>query len=192
MSLRIAYRITLGALATLGLIAFAGRNDGPEVQHSPAIIGTVPATLVYAPVTTSSTTSSTTTSTTTPAPTTAHEALEADLADPNAFALAELDPSLPCLEWAPLALEVGWPAEQLPQLLRVIWKESRCQPAADNGHDGGLTQINEIHGPYLDQLGYSLDDRFDPRVNLMFALRLWSEREASGLCGWQPWSVSCG
>lgn len=98
----------------------------------------------------------------------------------------------PCVEWAPLARQVGWADENIPQLLRIIWRESRCQPGAWNGHDAGLTQINQIHTEWLNQMGLNHpDSMFDPELNLRFALDLFQSRERAGKCGWKPWSMPC-
>lgn len=56
-------------------------------------------------------------------------------------------PATKCAEWYPLAIEVGWPAEEWGNVARIMWRESRCQPAAHNGTDPnggsfGLMQIN--------------------------------------------------
>lgn len=97
-----------------------------------------------------------------------------------------------CGEWHDTAIGVGWPEEQWPTLSRVLYRESRCTPEAWNGHDAGLTQINQIHSEWLSQMGFSHpDDMFNPVNNLYFAYRLWSGREANGQCGWQPWSIKC-
>lgn len=97
-----------------------------------------------------------------------------------------------CGEWHDLAIDVGWPEEEWPKLSHVIWRESRCTPDAWNGHDAGLTQINQIHSEWLAQMGLSHpNDMFNPRLNLEFAYKLWSSREEKGLCGWKPWSLSC-
>jgi hypothetical protein len=112
--------------------------------------------------------------------------------------LAEIDPDTKCQEWLPLAVEMGWPnrTEVLQTLGRVMWKESRCQAiSADskwfNGHDYGLTQINQIHEEWLSEMGWTLEDMAIPSSNLRFAYLLWNAREESGKCGWQPWSISC-
>lgn len=170
------------------LLVFGGTNvrtPEPAPTTSRPVV-----TVRYAPITTTSTTTSTTTTSTT-VPQTAHDALQADLEAANAFALAELDPSLPCQEWAALALQVGWPADQLPTLLKTMWRESRCLPDADSGPDHGLTQINAIHEDWLADMGWTVDDLFDPETNLRFAYLLWSSREERGQCGWTPWSVQC-
>jgi hypothetical protein len=87
-----------------------------------------------------------------------------------------------CREWLPLAVQVGWPVEQLPMLDRVIYRESRCLPDAWNGHDAGLTQINQIHTEFVAVMGWSWPgDMFDPELNLRFALKLWQGT------GWRPW-----
>jgi hypothetical protein len=56
-----------------------------------------------------------------------------------------------------------------------------------NGHDAGLTQVNQIHKKWLAEMGWNHpNDMFDPEKNLTFALRLW---ETSG---WKPWKASSG
>jgi len=97
-----------------------------------------------------------------------------------------------CGEWHDLAIDVGFTEEEWPNVSQIIWKESRCTTDAWNGHDAGLTQINQIHSEWLSQMGYSHpDDMFDPRINLEFAYKLYSSREEKGLCGWKPWSLAC-
>lgn len=104
-------------------------------------------------------------------------------------------PETPCQEWVPVALAAGWPADRqtLETLMSVIWRESRCQPDAWNGHDAGLTQINQIHAAWIADLGLGDHPKamLDPALNLEFAWRLYSSREASGKCGWTPWRLSC-
>ena len=112
--------------------------------------------------------------------------------------LAQIDPDTKCQEWLPLAVEMGWPNEThvLQRLGQVMWKESRCMAiSADsewfNGHDYGLTQINQIHEEWLSEMGWTLDDMAVPSSNLRFAFLLWNSREEAGKCGWQPWSLPC-
>lgn len=112
--------------------------------------------------------------------------------------LAQIDPDTKCQEWLPLAVEMGWPnrTEVLQTLGRVMFKESRCQSISAssewfNGHDYGLTQINEIHEEWLSEMGWTLDDMAIPSSNLRFAFLLWDAREQAGECGWQPWGISC-
>lgn len=142
--------------------------------------------------------------TSTNAPETAHDALQADLA---AFdAIAAINPETPCQEWLPLAIDAGWPTDPktLETLGRVIWRETRCRnisPLATNvddadhfnGHDHGLTQINQIHAEWVETIfGMPLDVAMsDPWRNLHFAFRLWESRLEAGKCPWQPWSIPC-
>jgi len=87
-----------------------------------------------------------------------------------------------CPQWWPLAVQVGWPTDQLDMLDRVIFRESRCLPDAWNGHDAGLTQINQIHTEFVAVMGWSWpQDMYNPELNLRFALKLWQGK------GWQPW-----
>jgi hypothetical protein len=90
-----------------------------------------------------------------------------------------------CGEFHDTAISVGWPEEEWENLQHIMWRESRCTVDAWNGHDAGLTQINQIHTKWLNQMGFSHpDDMFDPEKNLLFAYRLW---EGSG---WRPWRFS--
>jgi len=60
----------------------------------------------------------------------------------------EPQPKSECEQALQLALDVGWPAEEMATLARVLWKESRCTPGpvhnADDpmGGSRGLMQIN--------------------------------------------------
>jgi hypothetical protein len=139
-----------------------------------------------------------TSTTTTAAPTTAHDAMQADLAVWDA--LDALPADTKCVEWMELAMQAGWPAD--PQVLhtlgKVLWKESRCQPLVYGGPgthnwDVGLTQINQIHRPWVEELfGMPYEEAMsDPWRNLHFAFRLWESRELEGKCGWKPWSLPC-
>ncbi len=60
---------------------------------------------------------------------------------------------------------------------KIIACESGFKPEADNGHDVGLSQINQVHG---------IPERWlkDWRVNLSVAYKLWREQ------GWNPWKPS--
>lgn len=95
-------------------------------------------------------------------------------------------PGLPCSQWADLALEVGWPSEQLPKLLRTMWRESRCQPEVrSTTSDSSLMQINDVvlrdWRFQRDWPSFRFEQIFDPRTNLAVALWLW------GVDGWTPW-----
>lgn len=95
-----------------------------------------------------------------------------------------------CPQWYATAMEAGWQPEHWSKLDAIIWRESRCQPGADSGPDHGLTQVNQIHKKYLIDIGLNHDLMFDPYWNLWFAHKLFSDREAAGKCGWQPWKFS--
>jgi hypothetical protein len=119
--------------------------------------------------------------------------------------VAYVDPDTKCQEWFPTAISVGWPnnTETLQKLGRLLWKETRClnlTPLSSdenarnwfNGHDWGVAQINEpVHRPYVEQV-FNMpfeESMSDPTLNLRFAFLLYSELEAEGRCGWQPWSM---
>lgn len=93
-----------------------------------------------------------------------------------------------CGEWHDLALEVGWPADVWPWLQGTMYRESRCTATAWNGHDAGLTQINQVHSKRLNEWGFAHpESMFNPRHNLEYALFLY---RMSGCAPWR-YSNSC-
>ena len=98
-----------------------------------------------------------------------------------------------CAQYVADAITAGWPADQAPTLARVMFRESRCDPMAFNKLDNnngsrGLMQINGVHQTWLIQTGYinSLDDLFNPDINLRAALQLYS------MVGWSAWASTHG
>ena len=90
-----------------------------------------------------------------------------------------------CAQWHELALSIGWPEEQLPTLDKVMWRESRCTPDAYSNGNHGLTQINNIHRAWIEELGWTFpDDLYDPAKNLRFAYLLWADD------GWKHWKTA--
>ena len=166
-------RLLLG-IAILGGVLFAARVHQPDLPERSESVTVALATV--------------------PDPTTTTGAPEPTQAPIVAFPTL-VGPDTPCQEWVPTALEAGWPADRqiLETLMSVLYRESRCQPLAWNGHDAGLAQINQIHAAWIAELGLGQhpDAMFDPLLNLTFAWRLYSSREANGQCGWTPWSLRC-
>ena len=98
-----------------------------------------------------------------------------------------------CAQYVADAISAGWPADQAPTLARVMFRESSCDPLAFNRRDSnngsrGLMQINGVHKRWLMDTGYidSLDDLFNPDINLRAALHLWH------MVGWSAWSATHG
>ena len=90
-----------------------------------------------------------------------------------------------CAQWHELALSVGWPEEELPTLDKVMWRESRCTPDAYSNGNYGLTQLNNIHRAWVEELGWTFpDDLYDPAKNLRFAYLLWADD------GWKHWKTA--
>ena len=141
-----------------------------------------PRTVVILPV---PSTAAPTTTTTSEAPKTAHEAMQADLG-------MLIAPDTPCQEWAPLVLEVGWPADELQNVLEEMWQESRCQPdVISSANDNGLMQINTVWRNEFEQYFGPWELIRDPRLNLMMALEIWRWHDDHRGCGWEPWSRPC-
>jgi len=116
---------------------------------------------------------------------------------PNTIALTPIPTTTAvpkgCAQYVADAISAGWPADQAPTLARVMFRESRCIPTAYNGTDTaggsyGLLQVNGQHKLWLMQLGYinSLDDLFNPDINLRAALHLY------GMVGWSAWAATHG
>ena len=98
-----------------------------------------------------------------------------------------------CAQYVADAISAGWPADQAPTLARVMFRESRCIPTAYNAKDTaggsyGLLQVNGQHKAWLMETGYitSLDDLFNPDINLRAALHLWN------MVGWSAWAATHG
>lgn len=174
---------TVTASSVLAIFVMAMPPGGPEgapLDVEPATtVATVPIGVLPAPATTlpPATSSTSTTSSTTTTSTTTTTTL----------------PPLPgarCPEAMALAATLGWPADALPTLDRVVWGESRCQPTAHNDtppdDSRGLMQINVLGGLWPDrQARCGLDhpdDLFDAATNLACGLVLWQSS------GWQPWA----
>jgi hypothetical protein len=110
----------------------------------------------------------------------------------------EPQPKSECEMALQLALDVGWPAEQMATLARVLWRESRCIPTAFNPNDpmGGSRGYAQLNGfwctpssswpiGWLQAQGIitTCEDLFDPELNLRSALAIWRNS------GWHPWGM---
>ena len=188
-------RLALLALGTYGLCALwaitgvQGSPDTPKIVSTPSTVTVGMLTpqqqqeRIKELSTTTTSTSTTTTTTTTIPPIT----------------VAPVPAETHCQEWFPLAISVGWPNDPaiLQKLGQILFKETRCQNIIKgdprfNGHDWGPAQINEpAHHAYVEQVfGMPFEEAMsDPAKNLQYAYLLYSEREASGKCGWKPWSL---
>ena len=98
-----------------------------------------------------------------------------------------------CMEYLNDAFVAGWPINESPTILRVMQRESACNPLAFNAKDSnngsrGLFQMNGVHQTWLIQEGYikKLDDLYNPDVNIRAALHLWN------MVGWSAWAATHG
>ena len=83
-----------------------------------------------------------------------------------------------------LALDAGWPAAQLPRVMRVMWRESRCQSNARNKWATGLMQIHRINLRWLSSSPLHIVHRAEllsPMRNLQAAHAVWVRQ------GWAAW-----
>jgi hypothetical protein len=97
-----------------------------------------------------------------------------------------------CPQWESLAVEVGWPAEDLAMLGRIVWAESRCIPdVVSPTNDFGLLQVNKaVWQSEIQQLGYEMSDLLEPRAGLTAGLYVANRFEADGQCKWEAWHQS--
>lgn len=189
--------LLLSALFYVTLLTVFGHNQPPT---EPVTTAPHTAPIVYNPITAPPATIHTgsidtaTIRTTLPVTTTSVE--PSSTTAPSTSMVPLVGPDIPCQEWVPEAVEAGWPADRqvLETLMSVMWRESRCDPAAlSKSSDHGLLQVNEVHRAYVEQIyGVPFEVAMaDPTKNLHFAWLLYSELEASGRCGWAPWSLTC-
>lgn len=181
-------RILGASVALWTLVLAIGDSPKPPPPPTTTVVAVTPATTDAPP---------TSTSTSTP-DRGAHDQLQQHLVELDV--LDEIDPSTPCRNILPLAIDAGWPADKitLEQLAWIAHKETRCQnitPADSrwNGHDTGILQINQIHTTYVEQLYGQpfLEAMSNPWKNLNYGWILYSGREEQGKCGWQPWRINC-
>lgn len=156
-----------------GAILFLGTLKSPESgQSGPA--RTVPTTTLAPPVT---------------APRTTTPPLAVDMVRS-------------CDDALRIAIQEGWPADELATLSVVLFRESACKPWAFNPRDvkggsRGLLQLNGAHcestrwwpGGFFQYHGLieECDDLFNPRLNLRAGLFLFNYAEKAYGNGWQPW-----
>lgn len=106
-----------------------------------------------------------------------------------------------CVEYIDEAIAAGWHSHELPRLMRIMHRESRCIPDAcstpDQPHqrkcrDWGLMQINDYSWKsMIRKEGFTMADMHDPQTNLVFARHLYELSENTNGCGWTPWNGTC-
>ena len=109
----------------------------------------------------------------------------------------------PCKKYVKLALEVGFKKGDIPELMRLAHRESRCIPTniglnkrADGSvwsKDVGLMQVNNYSWiTYLRNQGIAQtsEDLLNPRTNLRAALALVKYSIKEGLPKWYQWRTS--
>ncbi len=102
-----------------------------------------------------------------------------------------------CPQWVGTALVAGWQPDELPRLMRIMFRESRCLPDAcgetDSPHirkcrDWGLMQINDYSWKTtIRNMGWHIEQMHDPLENLRFARWLFEYSLERNGDGWHPW-----
>ena len=172
-------RLLISIPAIALLVAVGVKAQGKETLSEEPVVTTTVAPAV-----------TTTTPPTTVAPTTTVVTL------PEGFSIPTLPPDVPCQEWTQVALDAGWPWELLPELLREVWSESRCQNIIEghpnfNGHDRGPLQINQVWLNEIEDKYGSWEYVKDPRYNFAWAWEMYRWYDDKKGCGFIPWSRPC-
>jgi hypothetical protein len=105
---------------------------------------------------------------------------------PPAVPAPTVPAGLRCPEWYLPAEAAGWTDQELSEVDRIMWRESKCQPGttrrnANGTIDRGLMQINDINLGWLARVGITADDLLDGNENLKAARLLYEQ------AGWSPW-----
>lgn len=166
------------ALVGTSLVACSSADDSEEREEiviTSTTTTTVPPTTTIAPETTTTTTQPTL---------------------PVGFSMPTLPPDVPCQEWTQVALDAGWQWELLPELLREVWSESRCQNVIEghpqwNGHDRGPLQINQVWLDDIEAKYGHWEYVKDPRYNFAWAWEMYKWYDYHRGCGFIPWSRKC-
>lgn len=99
--------------------------------------------------------------------------------------------TLKCPEMASVAISAGWQTDDIPVIDEIMWAESRCQPDVVGKGALGVTQIQwNAHKHWIEPLGYSRENLFDPQTNLKVALMLAHYSQVQHGCMFQPWYMS--
>lgn len=85
--------------------------------------------------------------------------------------------------WGALAASVGWSESELPTLRRIIEAESGGNPRAHNS-SSGCAGLLQLHPCWYN--GYWHFDPYDPRLNLLYGLKV------KRMYGWSQWSTWSG
>lgn len=139
----------------------------------PAVAGVLPSTTTSTTSTTTTTTTTTTLVEVAPPPTTV--------------------PDTECAEWYGAAMAAGWTPDLWPQVARVMYRESRCNPDAYNGDDpnGGSHSLMQVNGIWLDwflqskSIAWTTAHLYDPITNLKAARAIY-ERQGNT---WKAWGL---
>jgi len=89
-----------------------------------------------------------------------------------------------CPQWYDLAMQAGFTPQQWKEpLSRIMYRESQCNPNADNAIStaNGLTQI--VVGTWRSSCPDIPYTPYDPTANLDCAYRIWRSS------GWTPWAT---
>lgn len=110
-----------------------------------------------------------------------------------------------CPEWHDLAIKVGISIEDLPTAMKILHRESRCDPSVinrtlndDGSWDWGLSQVNDRSwclpnrwNPigYLQARGIieTCEDLLDPEKNLRSMVELMRYSQDHAPCRFEPW-----
>lgn len=109
-----------------------------------------------------------------------------------------------CGQWSAVAVTAGLDIQMLDRWGDILWRESRCDPAAHNATDpnGGSYGLAQVNGFWCRPSRYFPDgwlqargvllscvDLFDPAINLTAAAEIFAYSVERNGCGWLPWTT---
>lgn len=127
--------------------------------------------------------------------------------EPIVVAQSTSSGTMRCTEWVDLASSVGIKADEMKMAMRILYRESRCNPKSVNSTlnqngttDIGLAQLNDATwclpsrfapNGWLQQAGIisTCNDLLNAETNLraMVAVMRYAERVTG--CAWHPWNL---
>lgn len=96
---------------------------------------------------------------------------------------AEATAGRPCAQWYDLAIQAGFTPEQWKEpISRIMFRESHCDPGADNPSSTARGLMQELR-MWADDCGGVYTDLYDPTFNIDCAFHIWQ------VSGWGAWST---
>jgi hypothetical protein len=89
----------------------------------------------------------------------------------------------PCSQWFEAAMDAGFTPQQWAEpVSRIMYRESHCDPMADNSSSTARGLMQEL-AMWADDCGGTYEDLHNPQFNLDCAYHIWQ------VSGWGAWAT---